>query len=158
MLNRFSFLSLISLFCMCRTLQKTENMQRSVQIVWVHCCLLWSQVFLLHYMKWKLMHKWMRNENTTWKYCCYIPIFLLCPLFVSLLCTSFHFFHSIPCDCLVSNHFFSILCVFFSCELQRLARDSDQRLQIRIWTTNYGCYIHGSKTINYIFSQTFPNI
>lgn len=113
MLNRFSFLSLISLFCMCRTLQKTENMQRSVQIVWVHCCLLWSQVFLLHYMKWKLMHKWMRNENTTWKYCCYIPIFLLCPLFVSLLCTSFHFFHSIPCDCLVSNHFFSILCVFF---------------------------------------------
>lgn len=111
MLNRF-FPFFNILFSVCAEHCKKEKMQRSVQIVWVHCCLLWSQVFLLHYMKWKLMHKWMRNENTTWKYCCYIPIFLLCPLFVSLLCTSFHFFHSIPCDCLVSNHFFSMLCVF----------------------------------------------
>lgn len=60
------------------------------------------------------MHKWMRNENTTWKYCCYpyIP-FMPSFCFIALHFISFLSFHSVRLPCKQSL-FLHIMCFFLA--------------------------------------------
>lgn len=96
-----------------------------------------------------------RNENTKIrKYCCYLSCFV-----ILVLPFYFYFPDSIlpsiyVCVCVQKHQETIFPCNFPLAALQAKIQIT---LEIRICTTYYECYFHGSKTINYIFLQTIAH-